>query len=53
MIIQTTTRPISLPEAASARETVQGEWGENVTGYVVAFLREVRLRHPDRLKLEE
>lgn len=44
---------ISLPEAASARETVQGEWGENVTGYVVAFLREVRLRHPDRLKLEE
>ncbi|RDI73620.1 Alpha/beta hydrolase family [Gaiella occulta] len=40
---------ISLPAAGRSCGMVQGEWGENVTGYVIAFLRDVRLNHPDRL----
>ncbi len=41
---------ISLPAAGSAQEMVQGEWGDHVAGYVIAFLRDVRLRHPDCLE---
>lgn len=37
---------ISLPKAGSAREMVQGDWGESVTAYVTAFLRDVRLHYP-------
>lgn len=44
---------ISLPAAGRGREMVQGNWSENVTGYVIAFLRDVRLNHPDRLDLED
>lgn len=40
---------ISLPAAGRGREMVQGDWGDNVAGYVVAFLRDVRMSHPDRL----
>jgi pimeloyl-ACP methyl ester carboxylesterase len=40
---------ISLPAAGRGRAMVQGDWSDNVTGYVIAFLRDVRLSHPDRL----
>jgi len=32
---------------------VQGDWGDSIAGYVIAFLRDVRLSHPDRLELDE